>query len=293
MILEKKIPLGYWFGMIKWDLLIVTLFSSFIFLTPVFSYILVPLPVGVFLGTAIALLLSFKLSQSYDRWWEARKIWGAIVNDCRSLVIQLKNYGGDAPVLVKSMALRQIAWCYALSRSLRQLDAKADLPGFIEPDEIKALEEQKNIPVALLNNQSRDLAAMHRQKAINDYQQMQIDNTLVRLTASMGMAERIKNTAFPKTYRVTLHIFIYVFLFLLSMSLTELHSLIEIPIDILIAIPFFVLDKIAFYIQDPFENRPTDTPMTSISRNIEINIKQILGEPDIPEPIKPETFYIM
>ncbi len=293
MILEKKIPLSYWFGMIKWDLLIVTLFSSIISIASLYFKIYVPLTIGVFLGTTIALLLSFKLSQSYDRWWEARKIWGSIVNDSRSLVLQLKNYSQNAPELVRSMGLRQIAWCYALANALRHLDAKDNLAGFVNADELKELDKQYNVPLALLNSQSRELAILHRQKAINDYQQVQLDSTLVRLAASMGMAERIKNTAFPKTYRATLHIFIYVFLFLLSMSLTELHSLIEVPIDILIAIPFFVLDKIAFYIQDPFENRPTDTPMTSISRHIEINIKQILGEPDIPEPIKPETFYIM
>ena len=109
----------------------------------------------------------------------------------------------------------------------------------------------------------------------------------------MGQAERIKNTAFPKTYRVTLHLFIYIFLITLSLSLTEIKSLIEIPIMVFISIPFFLLEKIASTIQDPFENTPTDIAMTSISRTIEINIKQQLELENIPKPLTTDTFYIL
>lgn len=120
-----------------------------------------------------------------------------------------------------------------------------------------------------------------------------MDATLVKLCSSMGQAERIKNTCFPKTYRLTLHLFIYIFLSLLSLSLTELHSFVEIPLEILISIPFFLLESMALSIQDPFENKPTDTPMTSISRTIEINLKQLIGEDEIPNPVVPGSFYIM
>lgn len=116
MILEKRIPLKYWFKEIKWDLLIVSIFSILIYFFKLYVINLdIPLSIGTFLGTAIALLLSFKLSQSYDRWWEARKIWGAIVNDSRTLVIQIKQFCKESDNSnVKTMAYRQIAWCYAL-----------------------------------------------------------------------------------------------------------------------------------------------------------------------------------
>lgn len=109
----------------------------------------------------------------------------------------------------------------------------------------------------------------------------------------MGKAERIKNTAFPKTYRLTLHLFIYIFLIALSFALTEMHNLLEIPFMIFISIPFFLLEKIAFNIQDPFENRATDTDMTNISRTIEINIKQQLDAENVPEPLTTNKFYIL
>lgn len=96
MITNKRIPLTYPFHLIKWDLLFTILFSfSTHYLTKYVFEMNIPIAIGAFLGTAIALILSFKLSQSYDRWWEARKIWGAIVNDSRTLVMQLKNFKKD------------------------------------------------------------------------------------------------------------------------------------------------------------------------------------------------------
>ena len=295
MILEKRIPIKYWFNIIKWNLLIVLLFSTGIYFFS--NYLIdfnIPVSVGAFLGTAISLLLSFKLSQSYDRWWEARKIWGAIVNDSRTLVMQLKAFNQkNNKEITKRMAYRQIAWCYALSQHLRKVNASKNIDEFVSRQELTSLENHKNIPLALLGYQSDDLANLHQENAINDYQQIQIDSTLVKLCASMGMAERIKNTFFPKTYRLTLHFFIYIFLTALSFGLVDVYGPIQIPFMILISIPLLLLEKIAFTIQDPFDNRPSDTPMTSLSRTIEINIKQQLGEENIPEPLASESFYIL
>lgn len=295
MILDKKIPISYWFHIIKKDLLIVSLFSIVIyFITKYFVDTQIPITIGGFLITAISLLLSFKLSQSYDRWWEARKIWGEIVNDSRSLVVQLKNFAGDnEKEIINRMGLRQIAWCFSLSQSLREQNATQNIDSFISENEITDIQKESNVPLAILDIQANDLAKLQQKKAINDYQQVQLDSTLVRLCASMGKAERIKNTAFPKTYRHTLYIFIYITIITLSFSLTEMMSMIEIPIIMFISIPFFLLDKIAKNIQDPFENRPTDTAMTSISRTIEINIKQQLDFENIPSPIAENKYYIM
>ncbi|MBT8181844.1 MAG: hypothetical protein KJO53_09670 [Eudoraea sp.] len=295
MILEKRIPLKYWFRQIKWDLLIVSVFSILIYFFKLYIVNLdIPLSIGTFLGTAIALLLSFKLSQSYDRWWEARKIWGAIVNDSRTLVIQIKQFCKEPDnSYVKTMAYRQIAWCYALGQHLRKQDVRSKLEHYISEDELLALKEKNHIPLTLLDYHGRNVRSLHNENSLNNFQQIQIDSTILKLTASMGMAERIKNTVFPRTYRNVLHFFIYIFLLLLSLALENVYGFLEIPLLVLISIPFFMLEKIAFVIQDPFENKPTDTAMTSISRTIEINIKQQLKEEEIPEPWPAEKFYIL
>ena len=226
MILEKRIPLRYWIMEIKWDLLIVSVFSVIIYVIKLYLINLdIPLGIGTFLGTAIALLLSFKLSQSYERWWEARKIWGAIVNDSRTLVIQLKQFSvaSDNSIL-KTMAYRQIAWCYALGQYLRKLDGLDFLKEFISEDEMILINQNNHGPLTLLDHHGRDVKTLHKRKSLNDFQQVQLDNTILRLTASMGMAERIKNTVFPRTYRNVLHFFIYIFLLLLSLALENIYG---------------------------------------------------------------------
>ncbi|MEI6864718.1 bestrophin family ion channel [Flavicella sp.] len=295
MILDKRIPLSYWFKIIRFDMFIMGLFSSFVFILSLYlKQLTIPFSIVAFLGTAISLLLSFKLSQSYDRWWEARKIWGSIANDSRSFVIQLKNFtNGADPELVKRMGFRQMGWCYVLGNDLRELDSLEVAKEFVSTEELKVLKTSQNRALTLLDFHNRDLLELHKSGSINDYQQIQIDNTIVRLCASMGKSERIKNTCFPKTYRMTLHLFVYIFLISLSLSLTDLHIFVEIPLLMAISLPFFLLEKIAITIQDPFENRPTDTPITSIARTIEINLKQLLGEKEIPEKLISDTYYIL
>jgi len=295
MILEKRIPLTYWVKIIKIDLVFVPLFAVIAhYLTDNYFKWTIPFSIPAFLGTAIALLLSFKLSQSYDRWWEARKVWGEIVNDSRTLVLQLKSFSnGEMKDTIRQMAYRQIAWCYTLTSSLRNQSIPNFLASFLSKNELMNLGTQRNPALKLMDSQTKDLSELYYVKAINSFQQVQIDNTLVRLVAAMGKAERINNTVFPRTYRKTLHLIILIFLFFLSVALTELTLITEVLVLTAITVPFFLLEKIAFLIQSPFEYEPTDTAMTSISRNIEINIKQLLGETDIPEPVGDEGFYVL
>jgi putative membrane protein len=109
----------------------------------------------------------------------------------------------------------------------------------------------------------------------------------------MGAAERINNTIFPSTYRKLLHFVIYLFVVTLSIALKEVGTVFAIPLLILISGCFFLLEKTASQLKDPFRNQPSDTSVTAITRTIEINILQLLGEAEIPAPITPESFYIM
>ena len=103
-----------------------------------------PINVPAFLGTAIAVLISFKLSQSYDRWWEARKIWGTIVNESRSFTLQLQSFipqGNEH--IIRQLALRHIGWCFCLGQSLRGLDPLENLGKYISEDDIKKNQHAK------------------------------------------------------------------------------------------------------------------------------------------------------
>ncbi len=251
-----------------------------------------PINVPAFLGTAISVLLSFKLSQSYDRWWEARKIWGTIVNESRSFTLQLQSFiapGNDADV--KQIAFRHIAWCFCLGQSLRGLDPIENLQKYISAEDIKEISSFSNKPLALLQLNSLQIKQLRDDGKLDVFSQVHINSTLINFSTAMGMAERIKTTVFPVTYRVFLHLMIYLFVVTLSISLGAVKPAFEIPLLLIISSGFFVLEKTATLLQDPFENRPTDTAMTTIATNIEINIRQLLKETDIPKPLKPERFY--
>lgn len=297
MILNSsKIPLRYMFNKVKKEITLVAIIGL---IFNAFTYVLedrlpdMPLGVPAFLGTAISVLLSFKMSQSYERWWEARKIWGAIVNDSRSLVIQLQGYlDAEYASVIKEIAYKQIAWCYALGDSLRGLNPLAR-PLELTQDEIDLLHHHKNVPLAITQLQALTIKKLSEKQAMHEFYRVQLDQTLVRLVDAMGRAERINTTVFPVTYRLFLHGAIYLFLITLSIAIQDVSPIFEIPLLVLIAALFFLADKTAYNLQDPFRNRQSDTPVTAIARNIEINIKQLLGEEDIPEPLKPKTFFIL
>ncbi len=296
MLLEKRIPASYVLRKVRFDLVYVLLVSLTVHLATTFYHDLLPvmpLNVPAFIGTAISILLSFKIGQSYDRWWEARKVWGSIVNDSRSLVLQLKSFvPEDQRSAIRTMALRQIAWCYCLGQTLRGLPPTENLAGLLSEHDLAGLSGHNNKPLGLLSQHAADLARLRRQNEIELFAHVQMDNTLVRLCDAQGRAERIKSTVFPRTYRMFLHGIIYLFVVTLSLSLKDVPFQFELPLLLSISAPFFLLEKSATHMQDPFENRPTDTAMTAIARTIEINIKQLLEEEQVPPPWQPDGFYL-
>ncbi|MBC8084089.1 MAG: hypothetical protein H7Z21_12835 [Hymenobacter sp.] len=303
MLTDKRIPFQYIFRQIRVDVARVLVFSLFFQLLKLFfaDYLPpVPAQLPTILGSAISLILAFKISQSYDRWWEARKVWGAITNDSRTLVLQLRGFLTDevldasaARTALHRISYRQIAWCYSLGQTLRDQDPMASLEQFLPADELTYLHRHNNKPLAMLALHTHDLKTLRRQQALDTFEHVQLDSTLVRLCDSMGKAERIKSTVFPVTYRLFIHLFIYLFLIVLSLGLIETVGLSEIPILLAFATTFFLLEKTATYLQDPFSNHPTDTPVTAIARNIEINLRQLLDEKEVPKPLVSEGFYLM
>lgn len=297
MLLDKSIPFSYIFGKIKHDLLFIGLIGLTVhYVTFYFKDLLpaMPLTIPAFLGTSISVLLSFKLNQSYDRWWEARKVWGSIVNDSRTLVMQLQlHVDHSQKEIINRIAYRQIAWCYCLGQSLRNLDPFHNLPDYLSEKELSELSEHKNVPLAILQLNNKDLRYLSDNNHVNAYSKILLDETLVRLCDSMGKAERINTTVFPSTYRAFLHYVIYLFVITLSVALRDVTITFEIPLLVLISACFFLLEKSAYNLQDPFRNRASDVSVTTIARNIEINIRQLLGEKDIPQPIPADSFFVL
>ena len=109
----------------------------------------------------------------------------------------------------------------------------------------------------------------------------------------MGKCERIKNTVFPKSYSLLVHFLIYVFATLLPFGLEDKYVAVEVFLTTLLPVVFIAIERTAIILQDPFENAPTDTPVTSLATTIEINIKEMIGNKDLPVQENPKSFYIM
>lgn len=297
MLLNKHIPFKYILNKIKFELLYVLIIGLLVFyVTQHFKTLIPDMPITIpaFLGTAISVILSFKLNQSYDRWWEARKIWGSIVNDSRSFILQLQMFlKKENDKQIRKIAFRHIAWCYSLGQTLRGLNPVANLEEYLSPEDLEKITRHNNKPLAILQLNTLDISELKNKDQVDTFSQVQINNTLVNFSNAMGMAERIKSTIFPTTYRLFLHFIIYVFIITLSISLRDIESYFEIPLLLIISSAFFLLEKSAKHLQDPFSNLPTDTAMTAIARTIEINIKQLINEKEIPNPQQPANFYLL
>lgn len=297
MILESKLPFKYLLGIVKYELIIILLVGIVTnFGTLEFTEFLpeMPLTIPAFLGTSISVLLSFKMNQSYDRWWEARKVWGAITNDSRSLVIQLQSFlGTDHAPVIKRISYRQIAWCYSLGKSLRGLNSIENLDHFMAKTDLAQISKHNNHPLAILQLTAADIKELRLNNTIDIHAHIHLQETFIRLTDSMGGAERISRTVFPSTYRLILHFIIYLFVVTLAISLKGINNIFVLPLLILISIGFFCIEKIAYHLQDPFRNIPSDIPVTDIAKTIEINIRQLLGEEISPVHAKANDYFIM
>lgn len=283
MLLNKGISISYFLGAIKYDLLAIVLYASTIGVLDnflLFKDTSIPLGLTSIIGTAVSLLLAFRTGQSYERWWEARIIWGAIVNDSRTLIRQVKAFyiGPGKDAFVKEFGNRQIYWCQALVTALRKQPLNDQVKQYMESNSIQG----NHIPNTLLTIHSDKIAEAFANNHITEFQQVQLDNSIVNLCNSMGRCERIKNTVFPRSYSMLIHFLIYVFLTVLPFGLSDDNILLEIFLCITIPSIFIAIEKTSILMQDPFENLPLDTPMTTISRTIESNIREMIGESPLP-----------
>ncbi|WP_335966648.1 bestrophin family ion channel [Galbibacter sp. PAP.153] len=258
-----------------------------------FDSILVSSIIPTILGTALAFFIGFNNNQAYDRWWEARKIWGSLVNDSRSWARQIIYYVKEAPAadtvdlhtLKHTMVYRHIAFLYALKDNLRNSNFQ-DYRAYLSKEDIIAVEKESNKSNAILNLQSEDLEKLRSQDAIDGFKFLEFNKMLINFCDEMGMSERIKNTVFPTTYNFYTRVFIWIFIISVTWSSVDEMGAWSIMIGILVGYIFLTTHKIGMALLNPFENIPTGIPLDQITRTIEINLLEALKETNIPAPVK-------
>jgi len=277
-------------GLLAYDVLIVVAYKH--------GYLqwaaLEEIPLSLF-GSAIGVILAFRNSTSYARWWEARILWGSIVNNCRSwarLVTTTLRSGdkagsGEIEQMRRKMVYYQIAWVHSLRQHLRRLDPLSDVSSLLTTEEIDTLRDQKNVPVAIQQWQSILLRDALDRGWLDLAQWHAMNQSLDDLVDAQGGAERIKNTPMPRQYDYLPQVCAHMFCFLLPLAMVSSLGWFTPLGSTLVGFIFLALDKIGRDLEDPFDNTVHDIPLTSISRTIDINLRQMLGEKDLPQPVTP------
>jgi len=286
---------------LRYELLFSVLLAVFVFVlfeVLGFQKIALPFSISATLGGALAIFLGFRNNNSYGRWWEARSQWGNIVNSSRvfgRLVLTFTESHSHkesynpvrSDAFKKSLVYKQIAWCHALRLQLRGQETWNEIKPFLSEEEFLELKDKQNKPNYLQKMMGKQIYQAMANGTLAGFDSFQIEGQLLALANYQGSCERIKHTPLLRQYHFFTVLFLYAFLFLLPFCLIgDFHKLglqpFMIPISVLISFVFGTVAKIGEVNEDPFENRPTDVPLTSICNSIERDLREILGESQLP-----------
>lgn len=299
------------------------------------------LPVSV-IGTAVAFYVGFKNNQAYDRMWEARKIWGGIVNDSRAWGMMIDGYitnlftqspksTTEIHQIKQRLIYRHIAWLYAhrsqllvatswehigqggltskiYHRTQKVLGVglvddettRTELKVFLPQEEHDRLIAYQNTATQIINEQSRDLSKLRSQDVIDDFRHTQMEEVLRTFYALQGKNERIKKFPLPRQYAYMSRFFVAIFVLLLPFSvIPEIMKMadwglwLSVPISALVGWVYLMMELIGDISQNPFQGLPNDIPMMSLCRVIEIDLREMLGETDLPPKIEAKKGILM
>ncbi len=344
MIVTKGINFG---NFLKWTaphflgLMALMGFIAALYHFNIISFSIPWLPLSV-IGTAVAFYVGFKNNQAYDRMWEARKIWGGIVNDSRTWGMMIDSYVtnqfnknkvdlNEIKQIKKRLIYRHIAWLYAhrsqlliatpwehisqggrTARTAKNYQKKfgvgliddditrSELKSFLPQEEHDRLVANVNTATQIINEQARDLTKLREQDLIDDFRHTQMVDVLRNFYTLQGKNERIKKFPLPRQYANMSRYFVAIFILLLPFSMVpEILKLgpngiwLSVPITALIAWVYVMMEVIGDYSENPFQGMANDIPMMSLCRTIEIDIREMLGETDLPPSVKSKNGILM
>lgn len=291
------------------------------------------LPIAL-IGTAVSFIVSFKNNASYERAWEARKIWGAIVNTSRAWASSVMGYIAGPTLAARErhaihvrLVNRHLAWLTALRYQLREarpwetMEEKYNaeyktrlytieehentlvdvLRKYLSETELDRVSKQSNKAAQILAVQSEDLKKLYEQGVIDNYKQVDLQNIINQLFDHQGASERIKNYPYPRQYATLNLFYVRVFTFLVPFGMLQEFEKslgsdfvwLTIPLAVLAGWIFTTMEKVGESTENPFEGSANDIPITQISRNIEIDLLEMLGEKDLPSVLQPVNDIIL
>lgn len=251
------------------------------------------------IGLPLAIFLGFRNNVAYDRFWEGRRLWGELVHKSRSLSRQCQSLIADTePAQAKRgltdvrvrMIYRAIAFAHALRQQLRNSQASAELKGLLLASEWQQMDKSSNKPDFLMLKMGQDLGLCLKEGRIDSCLAASIDATLSSMTGAAGGCERIKSTPVPFSYTLLLHRTAYLYCFLLPFGLVDSIGFMTPFVVAIVAYTFFGLDALGDEIEEPFGTDSNDLPLDAICRTIEINLRESLGDENVPAPLVPVNY---
>lgn len=297
-----------------------------------FKWLAIPWTVVALLGTATAFIVGFKNTQTYNRTWEARQIWGSILNSSRAFGTMSRDFINNSDK-TKELIYRHFAWLTALRYAMRDSRAwetsshayneeykafysipeketslEEELKKYISADELTYILNTKNKAVQLMSLQSKTIKQLFTDKEIDSYQFVEMQRMVKDFYDQQGKSERIKNFPYPRQFATINSFFIKLFCILLPFGmLKEFDKLNEsidgfmkgnmvwlvIPFSVLISWVYTSLEQVGESTENPFEGSANDVPISQMSRTIEIDMREMLGEADLPPALQQKNNIIL
>jgi putative membrane protein len=251
-------------------------------------------PVGV-LGSALAIFVAFRNNSAYNRWWEARTLWGGIVNSSRvlsRLIITFTDSHSHQPqfdrersdIFKKTMIYLCIAWAHALRLHLRKQESWDELKPYIPESDRTALVKCQHKPNFIMMSMGKRIYEAMANGTLGGFDSFQMEGQMLALCNYQGSCERIKDTPLPRQYDFFTRLF--------QSGNLVFFSWLIIPLSILISGVFVIMERTGAANENPFENLITDIPMTAICNNIERDLLEMLGENPLPPETQPLKGYL-
>jgi len=296
------------------------------------TWLAIPWAVVALLGTATAFTVGFKNTQTYNRSWEARQIWGSILNTSRMWGVMCRDFFNDTET-TKLLVYRHFAWLTALRYQMREskpwenngkkhnveykefytipeseTKLESELEKYLSADELSKILNAKNKTVQLLAMQSKTIKQLLDEGKIDNFKFLEFEKMVKELYEHQGKSERIKNFPYPRQFASSNTYFIRMFSIMLPFGMMKefdkLNESIEgimkgnmvwlvIPFTMLISWFFTTLDQIGEGTENPFEGGANDIPISQMSRTMERDMREILGETELPEALQTKNNIIL
>jgi len=296
------------------------------------EWLSVPWPVVALLGTATAFIVGFKNTQTYNRTGEAQQIWTTILNLSRAWGLVCRDYF-DNPEVTKSLIYRHLAWLTALRYQLREYRVwestvqkhnteykqhykipeqetplEMELAQYLSTKDLEYILKRGNKTTHIMSLQSQRLKELYKNEQFVLLQFMEMERCIKEFYVQQGKTEQIKDSPYPRQYAIINTLFVRLFCFLLPFGMLKefekldelVHGIMKgnmvwlvVPFSIMISWMYTSLEQVGESTENPFEGGANDVPISQMCRNMEIELREFLGETELPEPLQPQNDIIL